>query len=54
MILNIEIFCRQIACADPESLVRGDARIKTREECEFVLMVGLPATGIGIGQYVRI
>jgi len=35
----------QIALAEPSSLVRGDERIKTREECEFILLVGLPATG---------
>ena len=26
--------------------VRGDARIKTREECEFILLIGLPGAGI--------
>jgi len=35
----------QIALADDATKVRGDARIKTREECEFILLVGLPATG---------
>lgn len=35
----------QIAKVDPSQLVRGDARIATREECEFILMVGLPAAG---------
>jgi len=35
----------QIAKLEPDALVRGDARIATREECEFILVVGLPGSG---------
>eukprot|EP00088_Acartia_fossae_P054648 TRINITY_DN6298_c0_g2_i13.p1 TRINITY_DN6298_c0_g2~~TRINITY_DN6298_c0_g2_i13.p1 ORF type:complete len:705 (-),score=257.78 TRINITY_DN6298_c0_g2_i13:235-2349(-) len=35
----------QIGKVEPENLVRGHEGIKTREECEFILMIGLPAAG---------
>ena len=36
----------QIAMTEESTRVRGDARIKTREECEFILLIGLPGAGI--------
>jgi len=35
----------QIGKLDTAQLVRGSPGIKTREECEFIMMVGLPAAG---------
>ena len=35
----------QIAKCEAETLIRGDSGIKTREECQFILMVGLPSVG---------
>ncbi|XP_023345250.1 heterogeneous nuclear ribonucleoprotein U-like protein 1 [Eurytemora carolleeae] len=35
----------QIAKCEAETLIRGDSGIKTREECHFILMVGLPSVG---------
>jgi len=35
----------QIAMTEESTRVRGDARIKTREECEFILLIGLPGAG---------
>jgi len=36
---------KQIGKLEAEELVRGNPGIKTREECQFIMMVGLPASG---------